>query len=157
MFVCDILQKKKKSIPKDGEVKKSSKKSVTIEQTAIGGGGGEDGDDENVPQKQRQSIEDIVEIPKEVEAKRSSISQNKPEEKSAMDVINEIFSPQLKEFDSSKPYEAPIAVAAGDINALQDLDERKLIELKEVIILIDQKIISFAKIIVVFFQGFSFI
>lgn len=49
-----------------------------------------------------------------------------------MDVINEIFNPPLLEFDAKKPYHVPEAVKSGDVNALQDLDERKLIELKEV-------------------------
>lgn len=49
-----------------------------------------------------------------------------------MDVINEIFNPSLLEFDPKKPYNVPEAVKAGDVEALQDLDERKLIELKEV-------------------------
>ncbi|GAB0088256.1 myosin regulatory light chain 2, smooth muscle minor isoform [Sergentomyia squamirostris] len=39
--------------------------------------------------------------------------------------------------DENQPYEVPIAVKAGDINALRDLDERKLIELKEAFSLFD--------------------
>lgn len=57
---------------------------------------------------------------------------NSTAEKSPMDVINEIFNPSLLEFDPKKPYNVPEAVKAGDVEALQDLDERKLIELKEV-------------------------
>lgn len=59
-------------------------------------------------------------------------AKSEPEEKSAMDIINEIFNPPLMEFDPTKPYDVPVAVKAGDVNALQDLDERKIIELKEV-------------------------
>lgn len=140
------MQKKKKSIPKDGE-KKSSKKSITIEQTVIDG---KDGDNvqqlENVltsPKRQSIETEDLAEPLKEMVEKRTSISQNKLEEKSSMDVINEIFKPPLKEFDTTKLYKAPDAVAAGDVNALQDLDERKIIELKEVLRLIYKVTLEF--------------
>lgn len=71
---------------------------------------------------------------KSVNDENGSVEKSNQEknEKSARDVINEILNPPLKEFDSKKLYEVPKAVQAGDVNALQDLDERKLIELKEV-------------------------
>lgn len=55
-------------------------------------------------------------------------------EKSALEVINEIFNPKLPVFDESIPYNIPDAVKAGDVSALQDLDEKKILELKEVYI-----------------------
>lgn len=58
-------------------------------------------------------------------------------EPTSRDIINAILNPALPEFDSTKPYDVPTAVKAGDVNALQDLDERKLIELKEAFLLFD--------------------
>lgn len=52
--------------------------------------------------------------------------------KSPVDIIREILSPKLSLVDSDAPYVAPVAVMTGDVDALQELDERKLIELKEV-------------------------
>lgn len=53
-------------------------------------------------------------------------------EKTPIEIVNEILNPPMPEFDPTKPYLVPTAVKAGDINALQELDERKIIELKEV-------------------------
>lgn len=54
------------------------------------------------------------------------------EEKTPLEIINDILNPPMPEFDPTKPYNVPTAVKAGDVNALQELDERKIIELKEV-------------------------
>lgn len=51
---------------------------------------------------------------------------------SPVDIIREILSPKLSIADPDVPYKAPVAVMTGDVDALQELDERKLIELKEV-------------------------
>lgn len=55
--------------------------------------------------------------------------------KSTLEIVTEILGPATKSQPAvadERPYDAPVAVAAGDVNALQDLDERRLIELKEV-------------------------
>lgn len=69
---------------------------------------------------EQQPTEDVM-----MEAKQA-------DEKTAMEVINDILNPPMPEFDPSKPYNVPTAIKAGDVNALQELDERKIIELKEV-------------------------
>lgn len=59
-------------------------------------------------------------------------------EKTAADLIEEIA--ELKKFvpvESTEPYQIPIAVKASDVEALRDLDERKLIELKEAFMIFD--------------------
>lgn len=76
----------------------------------------------NENEQQQQNGNDVVEVKPE----------KQPDEKTAMEIINDILNPPMPEFDPSKPYNVPTAVKAGDINALQELDERKIIELKEV-------------------------
>lgn len=136
--VCGLLlQKKKKSSLKDGE-KKITKKSVPAEhKTVTDDEGIEEVDAPLQPEPKRKSLnseEDscidaiVVTENNNIDVKASGDS----EEKTAMDIINEIFNPPLMEFDPTKPYDVPTAVKAGDVNALQDLDERKIIELKEV-------------------------
>lgn len=49
-----------------------------------------------------------------------------------MEKIQEILNPTFKIPETKGPYKIPEAVKAGDVNAMQDLDERKIIELKEV-------------------------
>lgn len=134
--VCGLLfQKKKKSSQKDGE-KKITKKAAEHKAVA------EDEGIEEVaahlqPEPKRKSLnsEEDIDIGGIEVAERNAIDIKTPadsEEKTAMDIINEIFNPQLMEFDPTIPYDVPTAVKAGDVDALQDLDERKIIELKEV-------------------------
>ena len=51
----------------------------------------------------------------------------------------EILSPVMNALppESDEPYRPPTAVEAGDVNALQELDERKIIELREAFNLFD--------------------
>lgn len=49
-----------------------------------------------------------------------------------MRVINEIFNPTLKLPVSTGPYKPPDELTTEDFDAMQDLDVRKLAELKEV-------------------------
>lgn len=152
-----FAKKKKKSSLKpknaDGETKKSSKKSTKIADNP------EDASQEGAEPEVPNEVEKAITRPPSVdcaepEATPGSVPSsrknsrnietppptpttvkersNSTAEKSAMDVINEIFNPPLLEFDPKKPYNVPEAVKAGDVEALQDLDERKLIELKEV-------------------------
>lgn len=135
--VCGLLlQKKKKSAQKDGE-KKITKKSATAEHKALAEDEGIEEEAPLHPEPKRKSLnteEDsyidaiVVTENNKIDVKASGDS----EEKTAMDIINEILNPPLMEFDPTKPYDVPTAVEAGDVNALQDLDERKIIELKEV-------------------------
>ncbi|XP_055679560.1 myosin regulatory light chain, smooth muscle [Lutzomyia longipalpis] len=61
-----------------------------------------------------------------------------PEKSMAKTLLDEILNaPPIAYPDENLPYEVPIQVKAGDINALRDLDERKLIELKEAFNLFD--------------------
>ena len=114
----EMFQKKKKS----SSEKKQSKKSIP--------------NDEQL-QKESAIEEDAMETLTndliDASAKKLSNAQDiRKEEKTSLEIINDIMNPPLMEFDSSKPYNVPDAVKAGDVNALQELDERKLIELKEV-------------------------
>lgn len=52
--------------------------------------------------------------------------------KSPGDIIRDILSPKMSLAPTDAPYQVPVAVRMGEVDALQDLDERKLIELKEV-------------------------
>lgn len=56
-----------------------------------------------------------------------------------MKMIHEIFNPTLKIIDSKGPYRPPDAIQQINIEDidLKDLDERKLVELKEVFALFD--------------------
>lgn len=133
MRVCALLlQKKKKSSLKDGE-KKITKKSAATEQKAVAEDDGIEEVAPVLPESKRNSLNNEVDSAIVV-AESSDIvkASGDTEEKTAMDIINEILNPPLMEFDPTKPYDVPTAVEAGDINALQDLDERKIIELKEV-------------------------
>lgn len=115
----------------EGDVKKSTKKSTKITEE----------NEENDMIDNEAAIVDSSNLSSRKSSKDELLGtkpitkderSNSTVEKSAMDVINEIFNPPLMEFDAKKPYHVPEAVNAGDVNALQDLDERKLIELKEV-------------------------
>lgn len=54
-------------------------------------------------------------------------------------LAQEILSPVMASLppESDEPYVPPVAVEAGDMNALQELDERKIIELREAFNLFD--------------------
>lgn len=74
---------------------------------------------------------------KEKEHQRALAEEDEGDESSAMAVINEIFNPKLKIPKTVGHYRVPDEVHAGDVDALKDLDEKKLVELKEVFILFD--------------------
>lgn len=87
-----------------------------------------------------------MEIEKGNENLKETVNENDVEkpidiqilEKTAADLIEEIS--ELKKFiptESSEPYQIPIAVKGSDVEALRDLDERKLIELKEAFMIFD--------------------
>lgn len=122
---------------KDGE-KKITKKSAAAEPKAVAEDEciEEDAPLQYEPKRKSLNIEEDSGIVAIVVAEKNDNFDVKAsgdsEEKTAMDIINEIFNPPLMEFDPTKPYDVPTAVKAGDVNALQDLDERKIIELKEV-------------------------
>lgn len=137
------LQKKKKSILKKNSIGEKRKSSDV----------GQDKVEEEIPISENVTVDDqvktanhddgqkVIEIESEPQA--SSVVEETPppppppadeqsDEKTPMEIINDILNPPMPEFDPSKPYNVPTAVAAGDVNALQELDERKIIELKEV-------------------------
>uniref|UniRef100_A0A1B0DP88 Uncharacterized protein n=1 Tax=Phlebotomus papatasi TaxID=29031 RepID=A0A1B0DP88_PHLPP len=68
----------------------------------------------------------------------SEISDSGEKKSVAATLLDEILNDAPMTLpDENQPYEVPVAVKAGDINALRDLDERKLIELKEAFNLFD--------------------
>ncbi|XP_067618356.1 myosin regulatory light chain, striated adductor muscle [Eurosta solidaginis] len=58
-------------------------------------------------------------------------------ESEAMAAINEIFNPTFKKPVSKGPYRAPDEMTADDFDVMQDIDIKKLAELKEVFLLLD--------------------
>uniref|UniRef100_A0A1A9VFX7 EF-hand domain-containing protein n=1 Tax=Glossina austeni TaxID=7395 RepID=A0A1A9VFX7_GLOAU len=58
-------------------------------------------------------------------------------ESEAMAAIHEIFNPKLKLPQTTGPYRPPKAVSANQFVSIQDLDIRKLAELKEAFLLFD--------------------
>ncbi|XP_055848006.1 myosin regulatory light chain LC-2, mantle muscle [Episyrphus balteatus] len=71
------------------------------------------------------------------EKEQQALAEQEVDESSAMAVINEIFNPKLKIPKTVGHYTVPDEVHAGDVNVLKDLDEKKLLELKEVFLLFD--------------------
>ncbi len=140
MFYWYTLQKKKKSILKKNSIGEK-RKSIDV---------GQDKVEEEIPISENLTVEDQVNTvnhddneqkSNEIECEpQANVVEQEPtdedikpvDEKSPREIINDILNPPMPEFDPSKPYNAPTAVKAGDVNALQELDERKLIELKEV-------------------------
>lgn len=136
------LQKKKKSILKKNSIGEK-RKSLDA---------GQDKVDDEIPVPENLTVDDQVktvnhddeqknveiesEPPASVVEQQPTDEEVKPakqtDEKTPMEIINDILNPPMPEFDPSVPYAAPTAVKAGDVNALQELDERKIIELKEV-------------------------
>lgn len=139
------LQKKKKSILKKNSIGEK-RKSLDVGQEKI---------DDETPVPENVTVDDQVktvnhddeqknnEIESEPQAsvveQQSTDEEVKPAKqndektpKTPSEIINDILNPPMPEFDPSIPYTAPTAVKAGDVNALQELDERKIIELKEV-------------------------
>lgn len=137
------MQKKKKSILKKNSIGEKRKSSDV----------GQDKVDEEIPISENVTVDDqpktaihVDDEQKNVEIEsepQASVVEQKPtddemklekqsDEKTPMEIINGILNPPMPEFDPSTPYNVPTAVKAGDVNALQELDERKIIELKEV-------------------------
>lgn len=84
------------------------------------------------------------EIPSEDTTKAAAgVSSDKPSGRGASPsaaalLAQEILSPVMSPLpESTEPYVPPTAVQAGDMNALQELDERKIIELREAFNLFD--------------------
>lgn len=141
LLLC-TFQKKKKSILKKnsiGEKRKSSdvgqdkvEEEIPISEnlTATDQVKTVNHDDEQKSNEiETESEANVVEhVPAEDDIKQAKQS----DEKTPLEIINDILNPPMPEFDPTKPYNVPTAVKAGDVNALQELDERKIIELKEV-------------------------
>lgn len=77
------------------------------------------------------------EVPSEDADKQHRAKEASPS--AAALLAQEILSPVMATLppESDEPYVPPTAVAAGDMNALQELDERKIIELREAFNLFD--------------------
>lgn len=134
------LQKKKKSILKKNSIGEKRKSSDV----------GQDKAEEEAPISESLTVDNHVKTVNHDDEEKSSneiesvaqanVVEQQPTddgtkqvvEKTPMEIINDILNPPMPEFDPSKPYNVPTAVKAGDVNALQELDERKIIELKEV-------------------------
>ncbi|XP_055903814.1 myosin regulatory light chain LC-2, mantle muscle [Eupeodes corollae] len=71
------------------------------------------------------------------EKEQRALAEQEVDESSPMAVINEIFNPKLKIPKTVGHYTVPDEVHIGDADALKDLDEKKLVELKEVFLLFD--------------------
>lgn len=137
------MQKKKKSILKKnsiGEKRKSSDvgQDKVVEEISNLETIKVDDEQQIENHDEEQKIDEVKSAPDEVEQPENENdvvevkTAKQPYEKTAMEIINDILNPPMPEFDPSKPYNVPTAVKAGDVNALQELDERKIIELKEV-------------------------
>lgn len=90
----------------------------------------EDGDESDKKRKSNEiPSEDAAAADKRREASPSAAAQ----------LAHDILSPVVNTLppESDEPYRPPTAVAAGDMNALQELDERKIIELREAFNLFD--------------------
>ncbi|XP_059612153.1 myosin regulatory light chain, smooth muscle [Phlebotomus argentipes] len=91
------------------------------------------------PSESTAAVQDEIVHPEESEAEPKDPNDASDKEKSmAATLLEEIMNEGPAALpDENEPYVVPIAVKAGDINALRDLDERKIIELKEAFNLFD--------------------
>ncbi|XP_037030739.1 myosin regulatory light chain 10 [Bradysia coprophila] len=141
------------------EVKEKKKKKSILKKNSIGekrksSDVGQDKVEDETPISENLTVDDQVKIVNHDDEQKSNEIESVPPanvvepeptddgqkqavEKTPMEIINDILNPPMPEFDPSKPYNVPTAVKAGDVNALQELDERKIIELKEAFLLFD--------------------
>lgn len=134
--------------PSKPETPKAMKSASAPATDAAGGGVGDDGQREVTTSPQDAvSSGSVGADKKNEEGKHSDVPPEDADKRRAKEgspsaaalLAQEILSPVMATLppESDEPYVPPTAVEAGDMNALQELDERKIIELREAFNLFD--------------------